>query len=118
MGQKARCPPTRTSYPSLDGLFDTTLQGESGPEGIDQALPRDGTPCEFVGELQAADRRDDDGLDGVPDLHLDVAVRIRQFLDVDGRLALSANIDERHLGSERHDGPLDRLTLPVEFRRE
>ena len=101
----------------LDGLLDTPLHREPGPEGLVQALPRDGSPGELVGELQPADRRDDDGLDPVPDLHLDIAVRIHQLLEVDGRLPLAADIDERDLASDRHDGPLDRLPLPVEFRR-
>ncbi len=101
----------------LDRFLDTTLHRESGPERLIQALPRDGPPGELVGELQAADRRDDDGLDGVPDLHLDVALRICQLLEVDRRLALAADVDERDLVSERHDGPHDRFPLPVEFRR-
>ena len=101
----------------LDRLLDTSLHREPGPEGLVQALPRDGSPGELVGELQAADRRNDDGLDPVPDLHLNVAVRVRQLLDVDGRLPLPADIDEGHLASDRDDGPLDRLPLPVELRR-
>src|SRR5439155_4496850 len=102
----------------LDGLLYTPLHREPGPEGLVQALPRDGSPGELVGELQPADRRDDDGLDPVPDLHLDLAVRIRQLLEVDGRLPLAADVDECDLPSDRHDGPLDRLPLPMEFRRE
>ena len=69
-------------------------------------------------ELQAADGRDDDRLDDVADLYVDVSVRIRQLLDVDGRLALSADVDERDVRPDGHDGPLDRLALLVGDRLE
>src|SRR5207247_804144 len=88
---------------------------EPGPEGLVQALPRDGSPGELVRELQPADRRDDDGLDLVPDLHLDVAVRIRQLRDVDGRLPLPADVDVRDLPSDPHAAPLDRLPPPLDM---
>src|SRR5439155_21625591 len=69
----------------LDRLLDTPLHREPGPEGLAQPLPRDRAPGEPVGKLQPADRRDDDRLDRVPDLHRDVALQIRQPLELGGR---------------------------------
>jgi hypothetical protein len=117
-GTKRALPGEAHLVSSLDRFLDPPFDGKTAPEGIFEALPRDGAPGELVRELQTADRRNDDRLYSVPDLHLDVAVRIRELLDADGRLALSTDVDERHLRPDRHDLALARLSLAVELRRE
>ena len=64
-------------------------------------------PGQFVGKLQTSSGGDNDGLHGVADLHLDRAVRIGQVLELDRRLALSANVDESNVRSQSHDLPFD-----------
>jgi hypothetical protein len=47
------------------------------------------------------------------------SILIGELLDVDGRLALAADVDERHLRSDRDDRPFDRLPLvePLRLQR-
>ena len=49
-------------------------------------------------------------MDAIADRHLDDAVGVLQFLEVDLGLALAADVDQSDLRAERHDRPLDCLT--------
>ena len=88
--------------PGLERVLELALRG-----GVAHTLAR---------EHDAAARRDDHRLDAIADRHLDVAVGVLQFRDVDLGLGLSAHVDERHLRAEAHDGAFDRLAA-VELPR-
>src|SRR5206468_9629321 len=79
---------------SLARLLDPSVDRQPGPERVDRTLARDGAAGQFVGKPQPARRRDHDGLDGISDFRMDVAVRIGQLRDVDGGFALPADVDE------------------------
>ena len=59
---------------------------------------------------------DDHRLDAIADRHLDVAVGVLQFRQVDLGLAFAAHVDEGHVRAERDDGALDGLA-PLELAR-
>jgi hypothetical protein len=81
--------------PGLERVFDLALGGR-----VAHALAREHDP---------ARGGHDHRLDAVAGRELDVALGVLQFLEVDLRLALAADVDEGHLRTERHNRALDGL---------
>ena len=118
IGQKARCPKESNLEASFDGLFDPSFDRQPGLERFVQRFPRGRAAGQFVGELYPAGRGNDDGLDGVADLNFNACVWIDELLEVDGRLALAADVHERNVRSQLDDFSFDLLALAEELGLE
>ena len=99
---------------ALHRPLDLAFHGEAGLEGVLELALRGGVAHALAREHDAAAGRDDHRLDAIADRDLDVAVGVLQLREVDLRLALAADVDERHLRAEGDDGALDGLA-PLEL---
>ncbi len=101
---------------ALDDALHLAFHRESGLERVLELALRGGVAHALAREHDAAARRDDHRLDAIANRHLDVAVGVLQFREVDLGLGLPTHVDERHLRAEAHDGAIDRLAA-VELPR-
>ena len=116
-GQK-RAAPDLTSYPPLTARC-TTFDGQPGLEGVLELARADRSERQPARERQPSSARHDSRHDFVANGHLEVALVILQFLDVDDGFALASDIDERRFRTDGDDHTLDGLTpleLPQSFR--
>ena len=108
-GQNARWRAMRTSYPPLTTF--STLPSTGSPawnaSSSSRCVAAFRTPLRD--SVDTAAGRHDHRLNSVADRDLERAVGVLQLRDIDLRLALAADVDERHLRAERDDGALDGL---------
>jgi hypothetical protein len=95
------------------------LHGQAGVERIFE-LPLGCRPArQLAGEGQPADRRHQHRLNAVTDRHLQRAVRVLELGEVDDGFPLPAHVDERDLGTNRHDPAFEGLAVlePLRLQR-
>src|SRR5439155_21008092 len=105
--------------PALHFLLDFSFHGKPGAERVFELTRGRGTSCEPSGKRQPSGRRHDDSLNAIANGDLERAVVVFQLGEVDRRLPLAADADERDLAANRHDRALERLALldPLRFGR-
>ena len=101
---------------ALHDLLHLAFHGEPGLERVLELPLRGGVAHALARQHDAAAGGNDHRLDAIADRHLDVAVGVLQFHEVDLGLAFAAHVDEGHLRTERDDGALDGLA-PIEPAR-
>ena len=99
----------RTSYPPFTSRSTLAFHRQAGAERVLELLVGRGAARKLPRERQPAVGRHHHRLDAVADRHLEHAVGVLQLGDVDLRLALAADVDERHLRADRDDRAFDGL---------
>ena len=103
---------------ALDRLLDPALDGNSHLVRFGQTLPGDRASGQLVRQSQPTGGGHDDPLHDVADLDVEVTVVIDQLREVDRRLALAADVDERDILRQRDDPSFDHLPPLVDHRLE
>ena len=96
---------------AFDGLFDLALDGKARLERVFELALCGGSPRQLSREFKAAGGRNHHRLHAFAHGDLDVAIRVFQFVEINRRFALPADVDERHLGTDGDDGALDGLAF-------
>ena len=109
-GQKARWPRDADFVAAFDLAFSTLPStGRPRAERVLELPLRRGAAHQLARQRQAAGGGDDHRLNAVADRDLELAVVVLQLGDLDRRLALAADVDERDLRADRDDRALDGL---------
>jgi len=82
---------------ALHRPLDLAFHGEAGAERVFELPIGHGAARELPGKRQTSLGRDHHRLDAVADGDVEEALVVLQFADLDLRLALAADVDERHL---------------------
>ena len=104
--------------PALHRLFHLAFDRKTAVERVFELPQGRGPERQPPGECQPSDGRHHGRLDAVAGSDLETAIGVLQFVDIDDRLALAADVDERHLRADRDDPALDGLPLLDAFRLE
>ncbi len=101
---------------ALDRAFDLAFHRKARVERVFELPIGRGPAGQLPRERDPSPGRDHDRLNAVAGSDFEIAIGVLQFGDVDDGLALAADVDKRHLWTDRDDGALDGLTL-LEVRR-
>ena len=103
---------------AFDDFLDLAFHCEPGLERVLELALRRGVADTLARQHDAAAGRKDHRLDTVADRHLDVALGVLEFREVDLGFALPADVDEGHLLTERDDSAFDDLAALESTRLE
>jgi hypothetical protein len=101
---------------ALDLAFDFSLDRQTGAVRLLELAGGRSAARQAARQRQPARRRHHNRLDAFAHGHFDDAVGVFQLGDVDRGFSFAADIDKRHVGTDRHDRALDGLSPFDAFR--
>ena len=104
---------------ALHGPLDPSFHRKTGTKGVFELPAGRGRPRQLPREDQPFLGRHDHRLNAVADGHVELAIRVLQFVDFYRGFALAADVDEGHLRANGDDRALERLAFleALRFRR-